>query len=261
MTAVRPRPLLALTVLAPVALLAQSPASPSDPKAVAVADRVLEALGGRQAWDAVRYLRFDFSVEREGKVVMNRTHWWDKGTGQYRVEGRTPEGDAFVVLMNLNTQQGTAHLKGTKLEGDQEKEFLKRGYGAWVNDTYWLLMPYKMKDPGVILGYGGEAAAEGETWDKVVLTFDNVGLTPKDRYWAFVNKRTGLVDRWEYVLKGGPGPATAWLWKDWQKHRGVLLAHQRVNPKDGSRIFFPVLEALASVPDAVFTSPAPVPAH
>jgi hypothetical protein len=256
----RPGRALALAiVLAPAPLLAQAPgAAAPDAKAAAVADQCLEALGGQKAWDALRFLRFDFSVEREGKVLMNRSHWWDKHTGRYRVEGKTQEGESYVVLMNLNTQQGTVYLKGAKLDGDQEKEHLKRGFGAWVNDTYWLLMPYKMKDPGVILAYEGEDKREGGAWDKVVLTFDDVGLTPKDKYWAFVNKKTGMVDRWEYILKGGPGPATAWQWKGWQKHGGVMLATERVNPKDGSRIFFPVLETPESIPDAAFTSPAAV---
>jgi hypothetical protein len=163
-----------------------------------------------------------------------------------------------VVLMNLNTQEGDAWLKGAKLEGDQQKEFVKRGYGGWVNDTYWLLMPYKMKDPGVVLAYEGEDKSEQGAWDKVALTFDNVGLTPKDKYWAFVNKSTGLVDRWEYVLKGGTDPPTAWRWEGWKKFGTVMLAPERRNPKDGTRIFFPVLELPETIPDSAFTSPEPV---
>ncbi|HEX9189063.1 MAG TPA: hypothetical protein VGB87_18435, partial [Vicinamibacteria bacterium] len=66
----------------------------SDPKAVAVADRVMQALGGEAAWKATRYLRFDFAVDRGGKTVMRRAHWWDKWTGRYRVEGQDKDGRA-----------------------------------------------------------------------------------------------------------------------------------------------------------------------
>jgi hypothetical protein len=238
---------------------AASPAAPaataaSDPKAAALADRVLQALGGQQAWDNTRYLRFDFGVERDGKL-QSRAHTWDKWTGRYRLEGQTREGEPFVVLMNVNTREGTAWVKGQPATPEKAKELVERAYGTWVNDTYWLVMPYKMKDPGVILQYAGEEKGDGATWDKVLLTFDNVGLTPKDKYWAFVNRDTGLVDRWDFVLKGENGPPATFLWKGWTRKGGIMLAPERLSPKDGRRIAFPVMDVPAEVPDSVFTNP------
>jgi hypothetical protein len=232
-----------------------APAAASDTKATAIADRVMEALGGAEAWNNTRYLRFDFAVDREGKTLVRRAHTWDKWHGRYRLEATTKEGEPYVVLLNLNTRDGDAWLKGKKLEGEEEKKFLEQGYGVWVNDTYWLLMPYKMKDPGVSLAMAGEEKKDGEAWDKVRLTFDNVGLTPKDKYWAYVNRKTGLVDRWDYVLKGEDKPPTSFTWKNWQKHGKVMLADDRVNTKDGTRIYFPVLETPAAVPETAFTQP------
>lgn len=233
-------------------------ASGPDPKAAAVADQLLGGLGGQEAWDATRYLRFDFCVEVDGKPVMSRSHWWDKHTGRYRLEARTKDGDPYLVLMNLNTKEGSAYLKGKLLEGEQRKNILERGYAVWINDTYWLLMPYKMKDPGVILSYAGEAKEGDTTWDKLLLTFDNVGLTPKDRYWAYVNRQTHLVDRWEFILQGGKGPATRFDWSRWERHGRILLCHERVNDKEKKRILFPALSVPDTLPDTVFTSPDPV---
>jgi hypothetical protein len=112
-----------------------------------------------------------------------------------------------------------------------------------------------MKDPGVILAYGGEETKDGATWDKVVLTFDNVGLTPKDKYWLYVNRNTKMVDRWDYVLKGENVPPTSWAWKGWQKKGAILLAPDRVNLAQNFKISFPVLEDPDSVADSVFTTP------
>src|SRR5262245_34814479 len=240
---------------AAVALAAATLHAESDPKAAAVADRVLEALGGADAWNNTHYLRFDFAVDREGKTLVRRAHTWDKWTGRYRLEATTKEGDPYVVLLNVNTRDGDAWLKGRKLEGDEEKKYLEQAYGIWVNDTYWLLMPYKMKDPGVTLAMAGEAKKDGDTWDKVRLTFDDVGLTPKDKYWAYLNRKTGLVDRWDYVLKGEDKPPTSFTWKNWQKHGKVMLADDRVNMSDSTRIYFPVLETPATVEESVFTKP------
>ena len=87
------------------------------------------------------------------------------------------------------------------------------------------------------------------------LTFDNVGLTPKDKYWAYVNRKTGLVDRWDYVLKGEDKPPTSFVWKNWKKHGKVMLADDRENAAEGTRIYFPVLDTPESVAESVFTQP------
>ena len=116
-------------------------------------------------------------------------------------------------------------------------------------------MPYKMKDPGVTLKLGGEAKEGSAVYDKVSLSFDNVGLTPKDRYTAFINRSTHMMDRWEFVLQGQKPPAVPFVWKNWQRYGKVMLSDDKVNTKDGTRIYFPVLDAPATVGDAVFTSP------
>jgi hypothetical protein len=226
-----------------------------DPKATALADKVMQALGGAKAWNNTHYLRFDFAVDRGGKTVVRRAHTWDKWTGRYRLEATNKKGDPSVVLMNVNTKEGSAFLKGKKLEGKDANKHLEEAYATWVNDTYWLLMPYKMKDPGVILAYDGEEKKGGEAWDKVRLTFDNVGLTPKDKYWAYVNRKTGLVDRWDFVLKGDKKPPSAFTWANWKSYGKIQLADDRVNAADGTRIYFPVLQVPASVPEATFTTP------
>ena len=226
-----------------------------DPKATAIADRVMEALGGEKAWAGTRYLRFDWAVERGGRTLVKRSHTWDKYTGGYRLEGTTKEGKAYAVAMNLNTKAGKAVLDGKPLEGDALKKQLESAYEAWVNDTYWLIMPYKMKDPGVVLAMDGEEKSADGEWDKVRLSFEGVGLTPKDRYWAYVNRKTGLVDRWDFVLQGEKPPASTFTWKGWRKYANVMLADDRVSPKDGTRIYFPLIEVPVSVPESTFTTP------
>jgi hypothetical protein len=226
-----------------------------DPKAMAVADKVVQSLGGQQAWDATHFLRFDFAVEREGKEVVRRSHTWDKYTGRYRLEAKTKEGKPFVVLMNINTKDGHAWLDGKPLEGPELKDYLERGYGIWVNDTYWLTMPYKLHDPGVNLAYAGEEKDSTQTWDKLSLTFDNVGLTPKDKYWVWVNRDSGMVDRWDFVLGGKQEPPSSWMWKGWTQEGGIKLAPERVSMKDKMRIWFPTLTVSGTLPDDVFSKP------
>jgi hypothetical protein len=235
-----------------IAALALVPASAVAQDAQAVADRVLQALGGKEAWDNTRYLHFTFAGRR--------SHWWDKWNGRYRVEGQNREGQKYVVLTNLNTKEGTAYLNGQKAEGEQAKQLLDAAYGAWVNDTYWLLMPYKLKDPGVSLSYAGEETIDGKTYDKLALSFQNVGLTPGDRYWAYINRDTGLMDRWSFVLQDMPkdAPPSVWLWGGWQKYGNIMLAPNRNHVGDDRKLDLSDIAVADQMPDSVFTSPEPV---
>jgi hypothetical protein len=247
--------LFALAGIAIACAAGPAGAAGPDPKASALAGQVMDALGGEKAWAATRYIRFDWAVERGGKTVVRRSHTWDKYTGAYRLEGTTKDGKAYTVVMNLNTRDGKAVQGGQPLEGDALKKQLESAYEAWVNDTYWLIMPYKMKDPGVVLAMDGEEKGADGEWDKLRLSFEGVGLTPKDRYWAYVNRKTRLVDRWDFVLQGEKGPPSTFLWKGWKKYGNVMLADDRVSPKDGTRIYFPLIEVPASLPEATFTTP------
>jgi hypothetical protein len=250
--------LLALGGLSVSATAQTKPTPPtSNPKAIEIAGKTMEALGGETAWNNTHFLRFTFAVEREGKTLVSRDHTWDKWTGRYRLDGTNKEGQKFTVLMNVNTKEGRAQQEGKPVLGEDLKKLLESAYGTWVNDTYWLLMPYKMMDPGVVLAYDGEMKAEGGEWDKVRLTFEKVGLTPKDKYWAFVNRKTGLVDRWDFVLNGESKPPSSFTWDGWKKYGNVMLAPDRKS-KDGTRIYFPMLEVKDAVPDAAFTDFAPL---
>ena len=224
----------------------------SDAKAVAIAEGTLAALGGQDAWEKSRYFRFDF--------FGFRTHHWDRYTGRHRLEGKSREGVEYVVLHNVNTREGEVWLNGAKAEGEDAKQWLERAYGAYINDTYWLLMPYKLLDPGVLLKYDGEETIDGVVYDKLKLTFGKVGLTPGDTYWAYINRTTRLMDRWAYFLEGWTADKkpTAWSWLNWQRFGGILLSGQRKNLDDGSERGLGQLGVFESLPDAVFTSPAKV---
>ncbi|MFL6196706.1 MAG: hypothetical protein ACJ75H_21160 [Thermoanaerobaculia bacterium] len=242
--------LLLITVLA----LAPVPARAQGPRTVdSVLDRLTTALGGRQAWDNTRYIHFTFAGRR--------THSWDKWTGRHRLEGTTQDGKKYLVLENVNTKEGTAWVDGQKLEGDKAQEMLKNAYGAWINDTYWLIEPYKLRDPGVNVTYAGEEAIDGKTYDKLAVSFGQVGLTPGDRYWVYVNRSTGLMDRWAYILESMPkeGPPTAWRWEGWQKYGNIMLAPHRVQVgENGRTLELSDIAVTDQMADAAFTSPEPV---
>jgi hypothetical protein len=247
------------SVIAGLAMLLSVPAGAetpaSEPKAVAIADQVMRSLGGKQAWDDLRGLRWSFGAEVNDTVRSTRRHAWDKHTGWHRVEGTNRQGQPFVLIHNLDTGAGHAWVAGQAVEGDSLARLLDTAKRMWINDTYWMLMPYKMRDPGVTLRYAGEATVDGATFDKVAMSFENVGVTPGDRYWVFVNRKSGRVERWEMILEGSPPDAkpSAYTWEGWQQHGGLWFptAH-----RDGSRnVFTRDIEAVRWFTAGTFETP------
>lgn len=254
--------MLATLVLA-LAAVAAGTAPTAEEKAVKIADAVMKAGGGGDKLAAVKYMRFTFAVEKDGKIVASRTHYWDRKLSRHRVEYTDKEGKSVVCLDYLVTHEGACSVADKALFDEEAAPYVKRAYAMWINDTYWLLMPYKMKDPGVHLKFDGQEKVGAKMYDKVLLTFEDVGLTPKDRYWAYVDPKTHRMDRWAYVLqddKGEPGTgeAQAWDWKGWGTYGGVKLSTEKVSSDGKTKILFKDLAVFDEMSVAVFVSTAPV---
>jgi hypothetical protein len=193
-----------------------------DPKAVEIAHAMQQAMGGQDAWNAARFIRFDFKVKIGGETKVGRSHLWDKQTGRYRLDQKDR------VVLN---KQGTVYVESKKLEGPTAAKAIEDAYAAYINDFYWLAMPWKWLEEGVRLKYFGKKPHGGENCDVVELTFGKVGLTPGDRYQAFVSPKTHLMTYWEYSLQSGNKGSWDWQYGDFD---GVKLANNHTSPPDKS---------------------------
>ena len=235
-------------------ILVSSPLARSDhhrdAKAEEVANTMMTAMGGERAWYAAHFVRFDFKVNEGGKVVEDRAHLWDKMTGRYRVEDKTKDGKLRVVLFNVGDRHGEAYVDGKKLEGAPGSKAVKDAYEAFINDMYWLAMPWKWLDQGVNLQYLGPKTRGNEQGEAVRLTFDHVGLTPGDRYDAFVSSQSHLMSHWDFKLQGGEKGAWDWEYLD---TGGIKLAKNHSSGKVS--IDMGDVRVLDKVDDAFFTDP------
>ena len=125
-------------------------------------------------------------------------------------------------------------MDGKAIEGDSLDKLVKRAKSMWINDTYWLLMPYKLRDPGVTLSDGGMVREGTTTYDKLALSFDQVGETPGDHYWVYVNRANHRVENWDMVLEGDKPPPETWTWEGWEQKDGLWFptAHRQGQPGD-----------------------------
>lgn len=232
-------------------------------RADSVAMTLYDALGGPQAWAALPALRFDFAVERGGQTRTVARHLWNRQTGNYRVEWSTGEDTTYVALFNVagdGPSDGAVYLGGTPVE--DAEGLMEQAYQRFINDTYWLLAPVKVFDPGVRRSYAADSS--GGRVDVIATSFDDVGLTPGDRYWLYVDRETGRLERWAFHLQGmdAEAPARTFEWTGYEElptPRGpVRVATVKRSVDGASAIRTPVYPTDGLPADSMFARPQPM---
>ena len=211
----------------------------SDQKAIDIADKVMTAMGGRASWDSARFFVWNFFDRRD--------LWWDKQTGNVRIES---PADSTILLVNIHTMEGKAMVKGEEItQPDSLSKLLNKAKSIWINDAYWLFMPFKLKDTGVTLKYLREdTTLTGTPSDVVQLTFQNVGDTPQNKYEVWVDQSDSLVKQWAFYREASQDSASAiWPWDNYAQYGNLKLSGDRSDNKGPKRIQTP-----ADIPTAFF---------
>jgi hypothetical protein len=167
-----------------------------------LAQEVWRASGGEN-WGNVQTIDFTFAVVKNGKTVASAAHHWNvpAQTDEVKWKGK----DVTVNLADPGT-------------GDDAKA----AYARWVNDSYWLLAPLKLKDKGVTVEADGTKEINGAKREVLKLSFAQVGLTPNDQYRLYIDPESKLVTYWDYIPKGDKGMSGTW--KDYRKTGGLTLS-------------------------------------
>jgi len=191
----------------------------SDPAAVELADSVMAAMGGRKAWDETRYISWNFFGRRN--LV------WDKHSGDVRIESLP---DSVIYLVNIHEMDGRVQVKGQEItEPDSLQRMLSRARSIWINDSYWLVMPFKLKDTGVTLKYlGEETISKGVRCNVLELTFADVGDTPQNKYRIYIDQKDNLVKQWAYYQRAQQDSASrVWPMDNYRRYGDILLSADR----------------------------------
>lgn len=216
----------------------------SDPEAIIIADKVMNAMGGRKAWDETRYITWTFF----GK----RNLLWDKYTGDVRIEYLDRDEK---LLVNIHSMNGKAWRGGEEVtHQDSLASYLKKARSIWINDSYWLVMPYKLKDSGVSLYYLGSDTTELGVESYVLqMAFEDVGDTPDNLYHVWVDPESGLVTQWAFFESSkNPHPDFITPWDGYQKYGNIMLSGGRGKGK------LTDIKVLTDVPADAFTSFEPL---
>jgi len=177
----------------------------SNTKANELAAAVFKASGGEN-WSKVRSIQFTFNVAKDGENVLSAKHQWNVRNGT-----DTVAWDGKAVTVNLQNPGKDTDAKAA--------------YHRWVNDSYWLLAPLKLRNPGVTLEYKGKQELEGKTLHVLSSRYDSVGLTPQDQYNFYIDPASNLVVYWDYMPN--PSKKVSGSWEDYQDFSGLKLSTDR----------------------------------
>jgi len=231
----------------------------ADPKALAVADKAIEAAGGAARWNDAKQLRWSQVVMLDGKEVIAGEQAWDRWNGRHHARARRPDGD-IVVMRPLYAQGGSAFV-----EDDKQLHKMDNGTAAslaaarerWEFDTAVLFMPFLLEEPGTKLTYEAESNGDdGKPHDVLTVTF------PKDPtrgavYHIAVSRETNMIDRVEIEKTGATTPGRlGYSLKDWHEGGGIKFPGTLQNlGLAGEVITFKDL-TVSSPDDTLFVPPA-----
>jgi len=219
---------------------AQSVMATGDEKAMALAKDIEDASGGRENWDKVHYLSFDYFGSR---------YWfWDKFKNRYRVES---EKRKYRIAGSLDGKGTHLWLRGNVVtNADSLSKYKDLAYKAWINDTYWLILPFKLLDPGVQLHYAGDCQVDSTHRATCIdLTFQNVGVTPENKYRIYIDTMANQIIYWDHFQnKNDSLPGLSNPWTDYKQYGSIKLASGRGDERGLEQI-----EISDHLPDQLFT--------
>jgi hypothetical protein len=209
-------------------------ASKNDPKALEAIDKMVTAMGGAEAWTAVKQIQWDVKVVVKGDVMGLYSHAWDRWNARHRfettsitsykksLEANDPgQIEKTTVMYQLFERgRGAAFYEKNELGSGDRKKATENAFERWNSDSYLLTIGYRLSDPGVYVKLHGENNDEHcrDGCQVIAITFDpSVG---KDKYWLNINKTTGLPEMVEMQLEGKSG-RIAYKFSDWQEAGGL----------------------------------------
>ncbi len=220
-------------------------AAGSDPRAVAIADSVMVHHGGRKAYDDARYISWNFFGARN--LV------WDKQDDRVRIEMPSQN-----IVYLLDYSGGSEDLTGAVQKNGEEmtnpdslKLYLQSANSMFINDSYWLVQPFKLKDSGVTLKYIGEEndPEKSRPSEVIELTFKEVGDTPGNRYRLFVDKENYHINTWQFFRSADDEqPSMSTPFNGYKEYDGLMLSGDR-----GGRFQLGDISVSNKMDDTVFT--------
>ncbi|MBL0017494.1 MAG: hypothetical protein IPP17_13935 [Bacteroidetes bacterium] len=167
-------------------------------EAEALTDKMLAAIN-KPAWDSLGVLEFTYF--KGGHHIL-----WDKKRNLVKVEWSDN-----LALADPSTMTGLAWEDGVKLEGEAADKVVQKGITWFWNDSFWLIAPFKARDPGTIR----KTVTNDDGTKSLLVTYGGGGRTPGDSYLWHLDAN-GMPNAWQFWVKVLPIGGVRLGWGDWQ---------------------------------------------
>ncbi len=205
-----------------------------------LAREVITAAGGSENFNNIHYIGWNFFGSRQ--II------WDKVNERVRIDYLKKK---VTIICDLKGEHGRVFLNGTEtIDPDSLKKYLAKGSLIWMNDSYWLAMPFKLLDPGVHLNLIGMSYTLDSTLANVIeMTFSDVGATPENKYLIYIDPATHFIVQWDfYNAYTDPLPEFTNIWGDYKKYGSIYLSGDR-----GTEGVLTDIHVWDSLPEYIFT--------
>ncbi|MFY0631598.1 MAG: hypothetical protein JXR05_14580 [Flavobacteriaceae bacterium] len=174
-----------------------------NPNADALANKILNAVK-HEAYKKTRYIDWSFGGRRAYK--------WDKEKHIVEVTWN----DAKVILHPSNKEKSTVYLKEKKIKNGET--LIKRAWNYFNNDSFWLVAPHKLFEPGI---YRNIEMIDGK--EALRVKYSTGGTTPGDSY-VWILDENYLPTSYQMYVPSMKMVATPATWEDWiETESGTML--------------------------------------
>jgi hypothetical protein len=157
-----------------------------------LADEMLNALN-KNGYDSLKLIEFSYEGIHH--------YQWNKLDNTVNVKW-----DEQDIFLNLNNDVHSYSLLELK------------AYEYFINDSFWLVAPFKVRDAGVIRSTVDVSNARG-----LLVTYTSGGVTPGDSYLWIIDSR-GFPSAWKLWTSNIPLGGVKFGWEGWEKQNGVWFS-------------------------------------
>ena len=154
----------------------------------------------KPAYDSTRYISWNFAGRHQ--------YYLDKEARRALVCWKKNE-----VLLNLDSLHRSKSFKdGEEVWGEQSNKLIEDAWGYYCNDSFWLLAPFKVFDPGT----ERSVVIDKEGNQSLMVKYSSGGVTPGDSYlWSFDESgKPSSFKMWVSIIPIGGFKAS---WEGWEQ--------------------------------------------
>ena len=180
-----------------------------------LADQMLMALG-KPAYDSLRLIEWTFR---------GKHHFvWDKDINRVSVDW-----DDYQVTFFPESLTGEAYQEGEMVRDTaRQKELIQKAWSYFANDSFWLVAPFKIRDPGTV-----RSLVQTEEGPGLLVTYQSGGVTPGDSYMWILDDQN-RPKSWKMWVSIIPVGGLTFDISQWQTRQGAWFAVTHLGPQDKS---------------------------